>query len=548
MSSPSNIDPEQQTPSFTRGEKQDEKTIEKTAVEVQVGDEFADGASKSSKQRWTSFAQSLTTKKTYENALAVLIKFARFSGPGAVITVAYVDPDNLQSNLTSGAEFKFKLLFMILFSNAVAVFLQALSTKLGCVTGLNLAQMNRAFLPRWLNFAIWLMAEASIVCTDISQVIGTAIAINILNSKIPLAAACGISVVDTLLILLFYKSDGTLRRIRLFEVFVSIFVVGIFVMYCIELANISADVGQVFKGYLPSRQIFVSDGLYQSCALLGGTLMPHTLYLGSGLVQPRMIDIDRLNNRLHTVKASDSKYAIELYKPTLSTIRSCLSYTVAELCITLFIVAVFVNSAVLIVAGAAFSSDASNADLPGLYRIFVNTLGQASGTIFALSLLLSGVSAGIVCTMAGQMICEGAMNWRMSPFLRRFLTRCISIIPAMVIATSEGQAGFAAALNGCNVVLSVSLIFLSFPLLWFTSQNKYMRVQIDDSKEPVGVSDGILTYATERATWARGGDVEGTISLANNRVTTVVGWVIWFIIAAMNIATLTFLGLGIGGD
>jgi len=124
MSSPSNIDPEQQTPSFARGEKQEDKTIEKTAVEIQVGDELTDGARKSSKQRWTSFTTSLTDKKTYENALAVLIKFARFSGPGAVITVAYVDPDNLQSNLTSGAEFKFKLLFMILFSNVVAVFLQ----------------------------------------------------------------------------------------------------------------------------------------------------------------------------------------------------------------------------------------------------------------------------------------------------------------------------------------------------------------------------------------------------------------------------------------
>lgn len=124
MASPSNIDPEQQTPPFTWGEKQEEKKLEKTAVEIQVGDELADGPRKSSKDRWTSFTTSLTTKKTYENALSVLIKFARFSGPGAVITVAYVDPDNLQSNLTSGAEFKFKLLFMILFSNVVAVFLQ----------------------------------------------------------------------------------------------------------------------------------------------------------------------------------------------------------------------------------------------------------------------------------------------------------------------------------------------------------------------------------------------------------------------------------------
>ena len=277
--------------------------------------------------------------------------------------------------------------------------------------------------------------------------------------------------------------------------------------------------------------------------------MPHTIYLGSGLVQARMRDIDRLHNRLHSVRASDSKYAIQLYRPTLSTIKSCMSYTIAELCITLFIIAIFVNSAVLIIAGAAFTDpDDSDADLPGLYQIFVNTIGQASGTVFALSLLFSGVSAGIVATMAGQMICEGAMNWRMSPFLRRFLTRTISIIPAIVIAGAEGQAGLAAALNGCNVVLSVALIFLTFPLLWFTSQNKYMRVRIDDNQEPVGVVDGILTYSTERAIWAAGGDVEGTISLANNKATTIVGWIIWFIVAAMNVATLTFLGLGLGGD
>jgi metal iron transporter len=277
--------------------------------------------------------------------------------------------------------------------------------------------------------------------------------------------------------------------------------------------------------------------------------MPHTIYLGSGLVQARMRDIDRLHNRLHSVRASDSKYAIQLYRPTLSTIKSCMSYTIAELCITLFIIAIFVNSAVLIIAGAAFTDpDDSDADLPGLYQIFVNTIGQASGTVFALSLLFSGVSAGIVATMAGQMICEGAMNWRMSPFLRRFLTRTISIIPAIVIAGAEGQAGLAAALNGCNVVLSVALIFLTFPLLWFTSQNKYMRVRIDDNQEPVGVVDGILTYQTERAIWASGGDVEGTISLANNKATTIVGWIIWFIVAAMNVATLTFLGLGLGGD
>lgn len=519
---------------------------EKSGVDIEVV-ESQQPPQRSTRERFARFTNSIFTKQTLNDMGSVLWKFARFAGPGAVISVAYVDPDNLQSNVTAGAEFKFKLLFMILFSNVVAVFLQALSTKLGCVTGMDLAQMNRAFLPRWLNIALWLLAEASIICTDISQVIGTAIAINLLIPQIPVIAGCAISVADTLLILLFYAPDGSLRKLRLFEIFVSLFVIGIFVMYCVELSYVSASVREVFRGYLPSREIFVSDGLFESCALLGGTLMPHTIYLGSGLVQARMRDLDEMNGTLHEVKASDSKYAINLYRPTFSTIKACIKYTIAELCIILFVVAVFVNSAVLIVAGACFTSDESDADLPGLYHLFNDTIANGTGTIFALSLLFSGISAGIVATMAGQMICEGAMNWRVSPFLRRLLTRVISIIPAMIIAAAEGQKGLATALNGCNVVLSIALIFLTFPLIWFTSRNKYMMVRIDDSQDPVGMVDGIMTYNTERALWNEGHHSDGTVSMANNWATTIMAWVIWLIIAAMNVALLTFLGLGIGG-
>jgi metal iron transporter len=192
-------------------------------------------------------------------------------------------------------------------------------------------------------------------------------------------------------------------------------------MFCIELSLITSPVGQVFKGFLPSRQVFVGQGyvsspmpsqpflliipnsLYQSCAILGGTLMPHTIYLGSGLVQARMRDWDMANNQnVHEVKASESKFAVMLYKPTLSAIKSCMSMTIAELCITLFIVSIFVNSAILIVAAASLSEAASDADLPGMYNLFVQTIGQGAGTMFALALLFSGISAGIVATMAGQ--------------------------------------------------------------------------------------------------------------------------------------------------
>jgi metal iron transporter len=273
--------------------------------------------------------------------------------------------------------------------------------------------------------------------------------------------------------------------------------------------------------------------------------MPHTIYLGSGLVQARMRDFDRKNEKYHEVRASNSKYAIMLYRPSLSAIKSCMAYSIAELCITLFVVAVVVNSAILIVSASSLSEDVGNADLFGIYDIFVRSISQSSGTIFALGLLFSGVSAGIVATLAGQLVCEGAMNWRMRPFFRRLVTRSISIIPGVIIAAIEGREGLAAALNGCNVCLAVALIFITFPLVLYTSSNKYMRVRIEDGDEQVGVVDGVLDRDTERAAQEAGQDTSGTISLANNWATTIGAFGIWILIFCMNVATLVFLGLGL---
>lgn len=371
---------------------------------------------------------------------------------------------------------------------------------------------------------------------------------------------CVLSAADTLIILLFYRPDGSLRALRAFELFITVFVLGIFISFCIELSYVSQPIGDIFDGFVPSREIFVSDGLYQSCAILGGTLMPHTLYLGSGLVQARMRAFDRKNEKYHEARASDSEYSIMLYRPSLSAIRSCMAYSIAELCITLFVVAVFVNSAILIVAASSLSQDAGDADLYGIYDIFVSSISQASGTIFALGLLFSGVSAGIVATMAGQLVCEGAINWRMKPFLRRLITRSIAIVPGIIIAAAEGRNGLAAALNGCNVVLSVALIFLTFPLVWYTSNKKYMRVRLEDGDEPIGTVDGVVSTrdtqeaaataavtAVVEAEEGRPGDVVRTVSLANNWPTTIGAVGIWFLITCMNIATLVFLGTGLVG-
>lgn len=274
--------------------------------------------------------------------------------------------------------------------------------------------------------------------------------------------------------------------------------------------------------------------------------MPHALYLGSGLVQARMRNFDHAHSTYHSaLPTQNSKFAIPLYRPTLSAIASCMSWSIAELCITLFVVTIFVNAAILIIAAARFYPNSIEATLPGMYELFNSTIGHASGTIFALSLLFSGLSSGIVATMAGQLVCEGAMNWRIHPFLRRLLTRCIACIPALIIAASTGQEGLAAALNACNVVLSIALIFLTFPLIWYTSSHRYMRVNVDDRREPVGVVDGILSYDVVRGLEAR---EEGTVSLVNNWGTTVGAFAIWGIVVALNVALLTLLGLGIGGE
>ncbi|KUI59918.1 Manganese transporter SMF1 [Cytospora mali] len=449
------------------------------------------------------------------------LKFLTFLGPGAVISVAYVDPDNYQTAVSSGASFEYKLLFMILVSNLIAIYLQSLCIKLGTVTGMDIAQMNHRYLPRWLDLFIYAIAEACIICTDIGQVIGTAIALNILIPKLPLAAACIISVVDTLFILLFYNSDGQLRRIRIFEAFVAILVLAVFVTICVTLGMISAPAGEVFKGFLPSRDIFVSEGLYESCALLGGTLMPHAIYVGTSLSRSRLYDLDekyKLENSSPTA-STDS-----LYRPTLRAIKSCLSYSIAELCITLFTVAVFVNSALIIISGAAFYKPGGNGisdDLYDLFHVFSDVIGPAAGILFAVSLLFSGVSAGIVATMAGQVVMEGALRMRISPFVRRLVTRCVAIVPALVVAVSVGKSGLSQALVACNYVLAIGLIFVTFPLVYYTSSSKYMQVRS---------SEGAM------------------ISMRNNVVTAGVAYLIWFVVVFMDIATIVLIGLGVTDD
>lgn len=258
--------------------------------------------------------------------------------------------------------------------------------------------------------------------------------------------------------------------------------------------------------------------------------MPHSLYLGSGIVQPRLHEYDKEHGNLtstsyaSTPSSDTDSTDSPRYQPSLAAIKACMSYSIAELAVALFTFALFVNSAILIVAGASLSGlpDADTASLFSVYHLLSKSLAPAAGTVFALALLLSGTSAGIVCTIAGQMVSEGQLRWATRPWVRRLVTRSISITPSIIIAGAVGGPGLSAALNGTQVALSVILPFTSAPLIYFTCRNKFMTVVEEDD-----------------------GPGEATrVHMRNGWIATGFAVAFWLLIVVMNVALLVLVGMG----
>ena len=341
-------------------------------------------------------------------------------------------------------------------------------------------------------------------------------------------AGCALTIIDVLIILVFYTPKGSLRRLRFFEFFVVALVLGVVICFCIQLSFVAeTSAGEVFRGYIPSAAIVRGQGLYLSCGILGATVMPHSLYLGSGIVQARLKDFDKNLTNSTTVELTIEKRGEGediAYRPSLAAIKSCLAYSVVELALSLSIFALFVNSAILIVAGAALSSTpaAETADLFGIHDLLSNTLAPVAGTIFALALLLSGTSAGIICTIAGQLVSEGSLKWTVAPWLRRLITRSISITPSIIIAGAVGRNGLSAALNGTQVALSIILPFVSAPLIYFTCRNRYMTVSTGT------MDDGIPAEMKMRNHWILSGSAV----------------LVWLVITVMDVALIVMIAEG----
>lgn len=442
----------------------------------------------------------ITSSSYIRKAVDVLKKYYTFIGPGLVVSVSYMDPGNYSTSVSSGAMYQYKLCFIIFMANLFAVILQILCVKLGTITGLDLAEMCRLHLPYQLNLSMYVCAELAIIATDLAEVVGTAISLEILFG-IPLVYGVLITILDVLIVLLAYHKDGSMKQTRLFETLVSILVFATCVCFILELFKCDFEdgaLGSIIKGFLPlNKQIFEElNALFLSCGIVGSTVMPHSLFLGSALVQARLKDYDEKNGVIDNLtqddnleellpattnkflNISDGTSLAHKYKPSYKAIKYCLSYSYTELVLSLFLVAVFVNSAILIVAGTTLfgKPDAEDADLLSIYEMLSFYISPAAGLVFALSMLFSGQSAGIVCTMAGQIISEGFINWTIKPWIRRIVTRTIAIIPVLVVILVLGREGVSKIMNSSQVVLSFILPIVSAPLIWFTCKKEYMTV------------------------------------------------------------------------
>jgi manganese transport protein len=374
-------------------------------------------------------------------------KALAFAGPGYMVAVGYMDPGNWATDLAGGARFGYTLLSVILISNLMAILLQTLALKLGIVTGRDLAQACRDHYSRPVSFVLWVLCEIAIAACDLAEVIGSAIALNLLLG-IPLVWGVCLTALDVLLILLLQN-----RGFRYLEALVIVLVATIGVCFGIELLMARPELAAVVRGLVPTTEIVTNPAmLYIAIGILGATVMPHNLYLHSSIVQTRKVLPDDPSKR--------------------EAIRfATLDSTVALL------FAFFINAAILMLAAATFHDTGHQevAEIGDAYRLLAPLLGTTvASTLFAVALLASGQNSTITGTLAGQIVMEGFLNIRLRPWLRRLITRLIAIIPAVIVTILYGEKGAGALLILSQVILSLQLSFAVVPLVHFTSQRSKM--------------------------------------------------------------------------
>ena len=374
-------------------------------------------------------------------------KFAAFLGPGYLVAVGYMDPGNWATSLAGGSKFGYALLFVALVSNVMAIILQSLCARLGIATGRDLAQACRDAYPKAVSFALWIFAELAICATDLAEVIGTAIGLNLLFG-IPLELGVIITALDVFLIL-WLQNLG----FRYIEALIVTLLGVISVCFAAQIAMADPDWGALIRGFAPTRDILGnSEMLYLALGIIGATVMPHNLYLHSAIVQTRA------------------------YGPSVPERRQALKYATIDSTAALMF-ALLINASILILAAATFYKTGRTevAELGEAHSLLLPLLGASiAPSLFAIALLCCGLNSTVTATLAGQAVMEGFINIRLQPWVRRLLTRAVAIIPAAVVTLLYGEEQTGKLLILSQVVLSFQLPFAVVPLVMFTADRAKM--------------------------------------------------------------------------
>ncbi len=405
-----------------------------------------------------------------------------FLGPAYLVSVGYMDPGNWATDIAGGSQFGYKLIWVLLMSNLIALLLQSLSARLGIVGGMDLAQASKNAYPKWANFPLYILAEIAIAACDLAEIIGMAIGLNLLFG-IPLIWGISVTILDTLLLLFLIK-----RGMRSLELFIvsMVFIIGL--AFFVEMLIVEPVYGDVIKGLVPSN--LNGSALYIAIGIIGATVMPHNLYLHSALVQTRKFD------------------------RSTTGIKDALKFNFIDTTIALNL-AFFVNAAILILAAAAFYANGYHevAEIQDAFVLLENIFGKAAPTLFAIALIAAGQSSTITGTLAGQIIMEGHLNIRIQPWLRRLITRLIAIVPAFCTILFFGEDSLGSLLIFSQVILSLQLGFAVIPLIHFNSDKKLMGAFTIKTwvKVLAWLSSAIIVYLNihlvveELTSWLNGG-------------------------------------------
>jgi manganese transport protein len=409
------------------------------------------GAAFPNTSAWRSTPPTVSLQESYRSVAVPRTgswdrKLLAFAGPGFLVAVGYMDPGNWATDLAAGSAFGYRLLAVVLLSSLMAIVLQALAARLGIATGRDLAQACRDRFSPPVSFALWVLAEIGICACDLAELLGTALGLKLLLG-IPLLLGVCLTTLDVMLVLALQR-----RGFRHLEAVVLSLLILVGACFAIQVALARPEWRHVAAGFVPSGALVADPRmLYLAIGILGATIMPHNLYLHSSIVQTRRFDLDDAGRQLAARMAVwDSSLALLL--------------------------AMLINAAILVLAAATFHAAGSTTvtDISQAHRMLAPLLGAGAATLFAIALLAAGQNASVTATLAGQIVMEGFLRLRLTPWMRRLATRLLAVIPAIVVIGLHGQRALGDLLILSQVILSLQLPFAVVPLVWLTGDRARM--------------------------------------------------------------------------